>query len=241
MQPHTLLCRGAAAAAALALALAACEEATGSPTPAERARVLRTWVQVGQGSPNRVLRAGYGVPVVVRALNQVSQPVAGAPIVWTGPAGSGSVSPNGARTDADGFVLVTWTAGTRAGVQELMAVVDGNEAVFDNTRMVVFADTVVGMLALEAARDRVAPGDTVRIRITDARDRHGNTYELAGTQPDGLPFIEFTSLDPEVAALASTGTRSVLVTGMAEGTARIVARSGARADTVTLQVSTDAP
>lgn len=241
MQPHTLQRRRVAAAAALALALAACEEATGSLTPAERAWTLRTWVMVGQGTPDRILRAGNGVPVVVRVLNQVSEPVPGARVAWAGPAGSGSVSPDGARTDADGVVIVTWTTGIRAGVQELVAVVGGNEAVFDRTRMLVFADTVVGMLNLEAGRDSVAPGDTVRIRITDALDRHGNAYELAGAQPDGLPFIEFTSLDPAVAALASTGARSVLVKGMAQGTARIVARSGDGADTVTLRVVAGAP
>jgi hypothetical protein len=240
MQPHTLQ-RRRVAAAALALALAACEEATGSFTPAERAQTLRTWVHVGQGSPDRILRAGYGVPVAVRVLNELSQPVVGAPVVWRGPTGSGSVSPNGARTDVDGLVFATWKMGTGAGVQELVAVVDGNEAVFDRTRMVVFPDTVAGMLALEAGRESMAPGDTVRVRIIDAWDRHGNAYLLSDAQPDGLPFIEFTSLEPAVAALASTGVRSVLVTGRAEGTARIVARSGTGADTVTLQVSAAAP
>lgn len=240
MQSHTLQRRGIAAAAALALALAACGEATGSYTPAERARTLRTWVQAGEGSPDRILRAGYAVPVVARALSELSQPVAGAPIMWTG-LGNGSVSPDGAPTQGNGLVIATWTTGTRAGLQELVAVVDGNEAVFDRTRMRVFPDTVVGRLVLEAGREAVSPGGTVRVRITEAWDRHGNAYELASTQPDGLPSIEFTSLDPDVAALASAGAHSALVTGRIAGTARIVARSGAQADTVTLQVVEGAP
>lgn len=241
MQPHTLQRRRVAATAALALALAACEEATGAATPVERARALRTWVQAGEGSPARVLRAGHDVPVVVRVLNLGGQPVAGVPVVLTGLAGSGSVSTAGARTDVYGLVIATWTTGSRAGVQELVAAVDGNPNVSERTRRMVFPDTVAGSLVLEAGRGSVAPGGTVRVRITEARDRYGNAYALEGTQPDGLPLIEFTTLEPAVAALASTGGHSAVVMGKAEGTARIVARSGALADTVTLRVAAGAP
>ncbi|HYW11204.1 MAG TPA: hypothetical protein VE871_04585 [Longimicrobium sp.] len=64
MKPHTVH-RGGIVAATL-LALAACDDATGTMTPAERAVALRTLVEVGQGSADRVLRAGHTVPVVAR-------------------------------------------------------------------------------------------------------------------------------------------------------------------------------
>ncbi|HEX6041525.1 hypothetical protein [Longimicrobium sp.] len=236
MKPHTFRRGGMAAAALLALAAAACEDSTGSPTPAERARALRTLVEVGQGSPDRILRAGYAVPVVARVTDEINRPVAGAPVVWTGPAGGGSVAPATAQTNADGLVSGTWTTGTRAGLQELVAAVEGNENVFDRTLMVVFADTVVGTLVIDALRDSITRGDTTRVLVTDARDRYGNPYVLAGTQPDNPPPIEFTSLNPSVATLVSTTARGALVTGVGAGTARIVARSDGKADTVSVVV-----
>jgi hypothetical protein len=236
MKPCTVRRGGMAAAMLVALAAAACEEATGPLTPAERIRTMRTWVTPGQAGTQRVLRAGYAVPVVVRVTDMVGQPVAGATIVWTSPAASGTMSPASSLTNGDGLVITMWTPGTRAGVQELAAAVDGNARISDRTANVVFADTVVGTLVLGAVRDSVAPGDTTRVRITDARDRHGNPYMLFGVQPDNPPPVEFTSLDPAVVGLVSTTGRTVLVTGVAAGTARIVARSGTTADTIALVV-----
>lgn len=241
MKPCTIRRGGIAAAMLVILAAPACEEATGPPTPAERVRTMRTWVALGQGGTQRVLRAGYAVPVLVRVTDMVGQPVSGATVVWPGPAASGTVTPDSSPTNGDGLVGVMWTTGTRAGVQELVAAVDGNARVIDRTVMVVFADTVLGTLVLGAVRDSVARGDTTRVRITDARDRHGNPYMLFGVQPDNPPPVEFTSLDPGVASLVSTTGRTVLVTGVAVGTARIVGRSGTRADTVSLVIREPPP
>ncbi|HYW11205.1 MAG TPA: hypothetical protein VE871_04590 [Longimicrobium sp.] len=92
-------------------------------------------------------------------------------MLWSGPAGSGTVAAVSEATDVDGFIRGTWTLGTRAGVQELVATVDG------------------------------------------------------------------TSLDPAVATLVSTTARAALVSGVAAGTARIVARSDGKAATVTVVVT----
>lgn len=236
MKPCTLQRGGMAVAMLVTLAFAACEEATGPLTPAQRVRTMRTSVVVGQGTTDRILRAGYAVPVVVRVTDMVSRPVAGATILWTGPPASGRVSPGSSPTDRDGLVSAVWTTGTRAGMQELVALVDGSANVSDRTVTIVFADTVVGTLVLGAVRDSVVRGDTTRVRITDARDRHGNPYVLFGIQPDNPPPIEFTSLDPAVVSLVSTTGRTVLVAGVGAGVARIVARSGTTADTVALVV-----
>ena len=236
MKPHTAPRGGIAAALLVALDVAACEEAAGSPTPAERARAVRTLVEVGKGSSSRILRAGHPVPVVARVSGDYDMAVAGAPVVWVGAAGSGAVTPVSTESDGDGLVHGTWTPGTRAGAQELTAIVEGNEEVFDRTVMVVFADTMVGTLVADAVRISITRGDTTRVRITDARDQYGNPYVLAGTQPDNPPPIEFTSLDPSVATLVSTTARAALVTGVAAGTARIAVRSAGKADTVTVTV-----
>lgn len=240
MKPCTLRRVGMAAALFATLA-GGCEEATGPATPAERARTMRALVVIGQGNAHRILRAGYPIPVVARVTDMVSRPVAGAVIVWRGPAASGRVSPDSVRTDGDGLVEAVWTTGTRAGVQELVAVVDGNQNVTDRTALIVFADTVMGTLVLGALRDTVARGDTTQVRITDARDRHGNPYALFGIQPDNPPPVEFMSLDPAVASLVSTNGHAVRVAGVATGTARIVARSGATADTLALVVRNPSP
>jgi hypothetical protein len=235
MHPSTIR-RGGMAVAVLAILAAACEDTMVPPTPAQRARGVRTLVEPGQGGADRILRAGYTVPVVVRVTDNVSQPVAGAPVGWTSAVGSGTVSPDSGLTNEEGLAGTMWTTGTRAGVQELMAAVNGNLLAVDHTRWVVFADTVVGMVELGAVRDTVAQGDTTRVRIVDAQDRYGNRYVLAGTQPDNPPSIEFTSLDVGVATLISTTGRAVLLRGVSPGTARIVARIGGKADTIAIVV-----
>jgi hypothetical protein len=237
MNPSTIQRGGMAAAVLATLAAAACEYATVPLTPAERARIVRTAVDAGQGSTDRILRAGYAVPVVARVTDKVNQPVAGALVMWISGARSGTVSPASGLTDEDGRTGTTWTTGTQAGLQELVAAVDSNMNAVDLTRWVVFADTVVGLLVLDAVRDSVVAGDTTRVRVIDAQDRYGNPYVLSGTQPDNPPPIEFTSLDLAVATLVSSTGRAVLLTGVAPGTARIVARSGGKADTIDVVVN----
>jgi hypothetical protein len=237
MNPSTIQRGGMALAVLATLAAAACEDTTVPPTSAQRARGVRTLVEAGRGSADRILRAGYTVPVVVEVTDNVSQPVAGVPVQWTSGAGSGTVSPDSGLTDGGGLTGTTWTTGTRAGMQLLLAAVPGNAMAVDRSRWLVFADTVVGMLVLEAARDSVAPGDTTWVFVVDARDRYGNPYVLSGTQPDNPPPIEFTSLDLAVVTLASTTGRAVRVTGVGAGTARIVARSGGKADTISVVVN----
>lgn len=225
-----------AAAAALALATTACDDDDDvlPLTPAERAAAIRTLVEVGVGNPSRIVRAGQPVRVAARVTDPLNVPVEGASVVWSG---SGSVATDGASTGLEGIVRGTWTAGTTAGVQELVATVAGNENVFDRTAVVVFADTVVGTLVLESARTSIPRGDTTRVVITDARDRYGNAYILVGTQPDNPPPISFSSLDPSIATLRSTTAGTALVAGVAAGTARIVARSDGKADTVAVTVT----
>lgn len=220
----------------LALALGACDDDDGvdPPTPAERAADIRTLVEVGQGNPSRIVRAGHGVRVVARVTDRLQLPVEGAPVVWSG---SGAFAADAATTGFDGLIAGTWTAGTTAGLQELVATVDGNPDVFDRTTIYVFPDTVVGTLVLDAVRDTVARGDSTRVIVVEARDRYGNPYALAGSQPDSPPAIEFTTLDPSVATLRATTARTALVSALAAGTARIVARSDGKADTVAVTVT----
>ncbi|HEU0054552.1 MAG TPA: hypothetical protein VFQ39_15295 [Longimicrobium sp.] len=231
---HVFDRRWMAAATLALLALGACDDSSSPPTPAQRAAAIRTLIVVGANNPSRVVRAGNTVPVITQVTDLVALPVEGAPVAFTG---NGTVNPGQSDTDVNGVVSGTWTAGTVAGIQEIVSSVTGNDDVFDRTQVVVFADTIVGTLVLESARSTIPRNDTTRVVITDARDQYGNPYVLVGTQPDSPPSIEFTSLDPSIATLRSTTARTALVNGVAAGTARIVAKSDGKADTVTVTVT----
>lgn len=233
------ICQWGIAAAAV-LALVACEPTGFLPTvtAAERAASVRTFLDLRSASTDDVLRAGHTVRVAARVTDRLQLPVRGAPVAWSGAAGSGVVvRDTPVTTGVEGVVRGTWTAGTTAGMQEVVATIEGNVYVFDRASIVVYADTLVGTLELEPDAWTLAADDTTRVRITEARDQYGNAYDLSGPRPGAPPPVEFSSLDPRVASLVSTTARSVLVAGLAEGTARIVARSGGRADTVSLVVS----
>lgn len=238
MPSRRLQRRGALAVIALAAVLAACDDdGTRVLTPAERAAAIRSLIEVGQGSNDRVLRAGRTARVAARVTDVAGLPVADVPVVWTTASGGGSVAVDGANTDTEGFSRGTWTAGTAAGIQEVVATVNGGTGVFDRSDLVVFADTVVGTLDLTPDADSVRVGSQVVVRITSAKDQYGNPYVLVGTQPDNPPPIEFTSLNPTWAVLTATTARTAVVKGLAVGNARIVARSDGKADTVTVHVT----
>lgn len=224
----------AGAVLALGGAAACDDDPAATLTPAERASAVRTLLEAGQASPDRVIRAGQQVRVVARVTDELAQPVEGAPVVWSG---SGSVAADSAMTGALGVVRGTWTASTQAGIQEIVATVDGGFGVSDRTEVVVYPDTIVGTLVLTAGADSVRRGNSLEVVVTDARDRYGNVYLLGGAQPSAPPPIEFTSLDPAVATLTATRARSAVVTGLSVGTARIVSRSDGKADTVSVRVT----
>ncbi|HEX6749527.1 MAG TPA: hypothetical protein VF092_19690 [Longimicrobium sp.] len=237
MQTHRLRLGGVIAAAVVGLAMmAACgDDDFSNLTPEQRAHAIRTLVQFTQGGGDRVLRAGHDTRVGALVTDVAGLPVEGAGVIWSTAQGSGSVAADASDTDADGSVRGTWTLGTIAGIQEVVATVDGTN-VLDRNDVVVFPDSVVGSLTV-ASRASIVHGDTTRVLVTDARDRYGNAYVLTGTSAANPPPIEFTSLTPSILTLISTTSRSALVSGVAAGTGVIVARSDGKADTVTIQVT----
>jgi hypothetical protein len=224
--------------AATAVLSTGCDDLTSNPTPAERADVIRTVVELGTTNDNRILRAGHTVRVAALVTDEFDGALAGVPLLWTTSPGGGSVAADGPATGDDGILGGTWTAGTTAGVQDVIATVDGGTGIAHGSRVIVYADTVVGTLNLTAQGDTMLVGTTMLVRITSAADRYGNPYVLTGTQPDAPPPIEFASLDPGVVTLIATTTRDALLRAHADGSARVVARSDGKADTVTVQVVT---
>jgi hypothetical protein len=222
--------------AATAVLGAGCDDLTSTPTPAERADVITTVVALGTTNDNRILRAGHTVGVAALVLDEFNLPLGGVPLVWSTSPNGGTVVSNGTDTGVDGILAGTWTAGTTAGVQEVVATVNGGTGISSASPVIVYADTVVGALNMVAQGDTMVVGATMLVRILSAADRYGNPYVLGSTQPDAPPPIEFASLDPGVVTLVATTTRDALVRAHAEGSARVVARSDGKADTVTVQV-----
>jgi hypothetical protein len=222
--------------AATAVLSTACDELSDNPTPAERADVIRTGVELGTTSNNRILRAGHSVRVNALVTDEFERPLDDVPLLWSTSAGGGSVAADSGYTGTNGMLGGTWTAGTTAGVQEVIATVDGGSEISNGTTVIVYADTVVGTLVLEAEVDTVVTGAQVLVRITSAADRYGNPYALSSTQPDAPPPIEFASLDPSVATLILSTARTAVVRAHTPGTARVVARSDGKADTVNIHV-----
>lgn len=229
-------CGTPAALLILALGMAACESSTARlPRPEDRAHTIRTLVEVGPGTTNRVLRAGHTARVAAKVTDMLALPVVSAGVLWAAAAGSGAVIADSAATDIDGISHATWTLGTVSGLQELIATVAATTVVDRNT-VLVYPDSVVGTL-VAAAAGALARGDTTRVRLTDIRDQYGNAYTLNGVEPSNPPTVDFVSLTPGVATLVSTNARSALVMGVAPGTAFIVVSSAARADTVAITVT----
>lgn len=214
-----------------------CDELSDNLTPAERADVIRTVVELGTTNNNRILRAGHTVRVSALVTDEFDQPIGGVPLLWTASSG-GSVAADGSETGAGGVLGGTWTAGTTAGLQEVVATVDGGTGIFQGSAVIVYADTVVGTLNLAAAGDTMIVGASNLVSIVSAADRYGNPYVMSGTQPDAPPPIEFATLTPDLVTLTATTARTALVRARAQGTARVVARSDGKADTVTIQVVT---
>ncbi|MCC6243099.1 MAG: Ig-like domain-containing protein [Gemmatimonadaceae bacterium] len=204
------------AALSLLFVLSACRKDS-TTGPSATATSIR--VSDGQGQTGTV-GVALSAPLRVVVTDAGGKVVSGARVDWDAGAGGGSVSPSSVNTNSDGIATATWTLGTVAGALRVTAQVFGlNPVVFNATALPGAAATVV------ATPDRafLGQGDTVRIRAT-ARDQFGN--DISGQT------ITFSSPDPAIATATSTG----LVTGVGQGTGRIIADAGTRSVTVSVTV-----
>ncbi len=168
-----------------------------------------------------VVGTPLSVPLAVVVTDKSGKTISGARVDWDVGAGSGTVAPTRSTADARGVATTIWTLGTTAGTARVSAQVNG-------VTPVTFTATVLaGPAALLVASPDVAylnVGDTVRVRGS-LRDQYGNT--IVGQS------INFSTLDPTLASVNSTG----LVTAVTVGTARVVAEASGRADTVPVTIS----
>ena len=204
-------------AGAAVLLLGACsgEKSTG-PGP------VATAIKAQDGNAQTgVVGAALSVPLAVVVTDKDGKTISGARVDWDVGVGSGTALPTRSTADARGIATTVWTLGATAGTARLSAQVNG-------VTPVVFTATVIaGPAALLVASPEAAylnVGDTVRVRGS-LRDQYGNT--IVGQS------ITYSTLDPTLASVNSTG----LVTAVAVGTARVVAEASSRADTVPVTIS----
>jgi hypothetical protein len=69
--------------------------------------------------------AALAQPLRVRLLDGAGEPLVGLWIRWTATAGSGTIEPPNAFSDANGIAEATWTLGTAAGPQQVQVLVSG--------------------------------------------------------------------------------------------------------------------
>ncbi len=204
-------------ASAALLLLGACsgEKSTG---PGPVATAIRT--EAGNAQTG-VVGAALAVPLAVVVTDKSGKTISGARVDWDVGVGSGTASPTRSTADSRGVATTVWTLGSTAGTARVSAQVNG-------VTPVVFTATVIaGPAALLVASPEAAylnVGDTVRVRGS-LRDQYGNT--IVGQS------ISYSTLDPTLASINSTG----LVTAVTVGTARVVAEASGRADTVPVTIS----
>jgi Bacterial Ig-like domain (group 1)/Regulator of chromosome condensation (RCC1) repeat/Bacterial Ig-like domain (group 2) len=186
-----------------------------------------TLTAAGGDGQNGEVAAPLAQPLAVRALDAHGNAVAGLLVTWTVVQGSGSVVPTQSSTDAEGVARTRWTLGQAAGPNGARAAAAGLPPVqFTATG---HAGATARVVVTPDSAHLNAPGGEVQL--------HASTVDAYGNAT-GTP-VTWTSLDPGVATVRTTG----VVRGMAPGLARVVAQSGAAADTarVTVAVPPGAP
>lgn len=193
--------------------LAACHDLFGGGSDKPKAGAI-----AAATTPPATAAVGSQVPLAVKVTTSSGQAVTGTAVQWNVTGGGGSITPASSTTDASGVATATWTLGNTAGTQTAVASFDAAHTV--TFTITATAGAATGVTVTPDSVNLASLGDTVRLHAT-AVDASNNPAPVA-----------WQSLDPTIATVSSTG----LVTSLANGRARIMASSGARADTAIVKV-----
>ncbi|MBC8086643.1 MAG: hypothetical protein H7Z40_05220 [Phycisphaerae bacterium] len=173
----------------------------------------------GNGQTGEV-GAVLAVPLSVTVSAADGKPVSNATVSWDVSPGGGSTSSGSTRTDGNGVTQVTWTLGANAGSARVTAQVGGvSPLIFTATAQPGTAAVIVSLPDVLS----LGIGDTVTV-TSSVRDQFGN--ELTGSP------VAYSVPDPGVLSISGNG----FVTALAQGTARVIAASSGRVDTVQVTV-----
>ncbi len=174
--------------------------------------------QLQDGTIVGTLVVGNTVQASVTVLDAQDREVKNESVTWTA-SGDGAVTPGSSTTDVDGIATTTWTLGTEAGTQTLVAEagdvyteysVDVGAAALDTIVMTPAGDTLTSI------------GDTLEIAAAGA-DQYGNDT--------ALPTLTWASSDPAVASVDAG-----VVIAHAQGTVDITASGGGVTGTTKVRV-----
>jgi alpha-tubulin suppressor-like RCC1 family protein len=164
----------------------------------------------GQTAPPR---STLPQPLSVRVADAFGNPLAGVTITWAVTDGGGSIAPTTSQTDASGVAQTQWTLGPSFLAHTATATMAGGATLtFSATPQVGPVDRIEVTPATAAF---TALGQTQQFTATPL-DAYGNT--VSGVT------ITWTSVDPSVAAVSSTG----LVTAARNGSTQIRASGGGK-------------
>lgn len=160
-------------------------------------------------------------PLVVEVRDQGNATVSGAALAWSVTAGDGALETSSTEADASGKGQGTWRLGPTVGGQSVQ-VTSGTAGpvTFGATAKAPEVDRVELLPAVDTAR---AVGEEVQFTAT--------AYAAGGAAIAGAAIV-YSVTDDAVASISSTG----LATAKAEGTTKVIAQAGTKADTATLFV-----
>lgn len=183
-----------------------------------------TLTAVWQQEPPAVVGTPLSVPPTLRVEDGRGRPKAGVVVVFVVVRGGGSISSQLDTTDVNGEASTEWTLGNRLGTQELRAflpsVLNGESVGFSVER---FAGPPA-VLELSVARPFVSLGYSLAT-ATVVRDAAGFIVAAPGS-------VEYSSSNEAVASVSPSGD----ITGVAVGSAAVIASLGNLADTTSISV-----
>jgi adhesin/invasin len=128
------------------------------------------------------------------------RPVQGALVTWSVPAEAGTVAPGTSRTDADGLAFASWRLGTRAGLAQATASVDGGTLIFTSLTEAAAPARIVAVGGGGEGPVGGAMADSLAVRVTDA---HGNLVQ--GAQVSWAAAAGSGGVQPAVSATDAQG------------------------------------
>ena len=167
-------------------------------------------------------------PIVVRASDAFGNPVAGATVVWSAPAG-GSVSPIITETDANGLASTSWQLGNNAGAQSVTAAVGSVTASF-SAAVIAGAGASIERVSGDgqSAQSGAELAASLVVRVRDAFGNPVPGVSITWTPNQGGEALPASSVT-DASGLASTRWRL----GAPQGTQTMTAASGSLATSFT--------
>lgn len=162
-------------------------------------------------------------PIVVFVSDAVNNPKQGVPVTFAVASGGGSLSTTTVVSGADGLASVTWTLGTTAGAQAVVATSPGLPAA--NFTATAEADDPASLVIVSGNNQVASPGVTLalplRVRVLDefGNGVPGVAISFSTTAADGVitPPSSLTGVDGIAQASWTLGPAGGLKTATASG------------------------